>query len=178
MKKHDTTAEPPAAATAAADAAETGDSALATLQADLDRFRDLALRSQADLENFRKRATREREESVRYANARLLEGLLPIMDSFELGLTAARAAAGAGDAALVKGVELVAKQLADFAAAHGLVPVEAAGEAFDPNWHEALAQETSATVAEGRVVRQIRRGYKLHDRLLRPAHVIVAKGRE
>lgn len=153
---------------------QTGDSLLGTLQADLERFRDLALRSQADFENFRKRAAREKEEAVKYANASLLEKLIPIIDNFELGMVAARGSAEGS--AILTGMEMVARQLQDFLTQNGVELVQAEGQAFDPNLHEAFAQEESATVPEGRVIRQLRKGFKLRERLLRPAAVVVSKG--
>jgi molecular chaperone GrpE len=147
---------------------------LSQLQNDLSRFRDLALRSQADFENFRKRAAREKEDAVRYANAAFLERLIPILDSFELGLNAARA--GAENSPILAGMEMVAKQLNDFLLSNGVEPLDAEGAKFDPNLHEAVAQEQSAEVPEGHIVRQLRKGFKLKDRLLRPATVVVSKG--
>lgn len=144
------------------------------LKADLERFRDLALRSQADFDNFRKRAARDKDDAVKYANASFLERLIPILDNFELGLNAARA--NAADSPILSGMDMVSKQLNDFLLGTGVEPVAAEGQKFDPNLHEAVAQEASVTVAEGFVVRQLRRGYKLRDRLLRPATVVVSKG--
>jgi molecular chaperone GrpE len=149
-------------------------SALNQLKADLDKFRDLALRSQADFENFRKRAAREKEDAVKYANASFLERLIPILDNFELGLGAARGNEAA--APIVAGLDMVGKQLNDFLMQHGVEPVDAEGKPFDPNVHEAVAQEASAEYAEGIVIRQLRKGFKLKDRLLRPSTVVVSKG--
>src|SRR5256714_7262014 len=144
------------------------------LQADLDRFRDLALRSQADFENYKKRAAREKEEAIKYANSSLLEKLIAIVDNFELGLEAARAE---GEKSPVfSGMSMVFKQLMDFLADSGLQPIGAAGQKFDPNLHEAIAHEPSDEVPEGTVIRQMRRGYKLKDRLLRPSSVVVSSG--
>lgn len=146
------------------------------LRADLDRFKDLAMRSAADLENYRKRAAREKEEAVRYANAAFLERLVPILDNFELGLGAAKTDAAAG--AIVAGLEMVARQLQDFLTACGVEPVNAeAGTAFDPNVHEAIGQAEHAEIADGAVIQQMRKGFKLRDRLLRPATVLVSKGK-
>lgn len=151
-----------------------GDDGTATLQADLDRFRDLALRSQADFDNFKKRAAREKEEAIKYANRSLLERLLAIVDNFELGLTAAK---GEGeDSPIYSGMSMVLKQLNDFLLENGVEPIEAEGRKFDPNLHEAIAHEASDAVEEGHVVRQMRRGYKLKDRLLRPSTVVVSSG--
>jgi molecular chaperone GrpE len=144
------------------------------LQADLDRFRDLALRSQADFENYKKRAAREKEEAIKYANTSLLGKLLPILDNFELGLSAAR---GEGEKSpIFSGMSIILKQLNDFLAENGAQPIEAEGEKFDPNLHEAIAREPSNEVPEGTVLRQTRRGYRLKDRLLRPSSVVVSSG--
>jgi molecular chaperone GrpE len=145
-----------------------------SLQADLDRFRDLALRSQADFENYKKRAAREKEEAVKYANSALLERLIPIVDNFELGLEAAR---GEGEASPVfSGMSMVLKQLMDFLTEQGLQPIDATGQKFDPNLHEAIAHEPSEKFREGVVIRQTRRGYRIKDRLLRPSSVVVSSG--
>lgn len=150
-----------------------GDDSMASLQADLDRFRDLAARSQADFENYKKRCAREKEEGIKYANTSLLEKLVPIVDNFELGLAAAR---GEGEKSpIYSGMSLVLKQLQDFLADHGLQPIEAVGQKFDPNLHEAIAHEASHA-PEGTVTRQTRRGYRFKDRLLRPSSVAVSRG--
>jgi molecular chaperone GrpE len=156
----------------AAEAAEMPE--LQALREDFEKFKDLYLRSQADLDNYRKRAAREREDAIRYANSSLLERLLPILDNFELGLDAAKNTPGAEN--ILMGLGMVQKQLQDFLKDSGVEPVEAVGAEFDPNLHEAIGQEPSAEVAENIVLRQLRRGYKLRDRLLRPATVIVSKG--
>jgi molecular chaperone GrpE len=146
-----------------------------SLQADLDRFRDLALRSQADFENYKKRSAREKEEAVKYANSALLERLIPIVDNFELGLEAAR---GEGETSPVfSGMSMVLKQLMDFLTEQGLQPIDATGQKFDPNLHEAIAHEQSEQFPEGVVIRQTRRGYRMKDRLLRPSSVVVSSGR-
>src|SRR6266581_4849070 len=140
-----------------------GDDPVAGLQADLDRFRDLAMRSRADFENYKKRAAREKEEAIKYANSSLLERLVTIIDNFELGLSAARAEGE--QSPIYSGMTLVLKQLNDFLADNGLQPIEAEGQEFDPNLHEAIAHEPSNKVPEGKVMRQTRRGYRFKDRL-------------
>jgi molecular chaperone GrpE len=158
--------------TAAAQA--DGDDGTSGLQADLDRFRDLALRSQADFENFKKRAAREKEEAIKYANSSLLERLIPVVDNFELGLSAAR---GEGEQSpIYAGMNMVLKQFTDFLAENGLQPIDAVGQKFDPNLHEAIAHEPNAEIPENVVIRQTRRGYRLKDRLLRPSSVVVSSG--
>jgi molecular chaperone GrpE len=149
---------------------------MAGLQADLDRFRDLALRSQADFENYKKRSAREKEEAIRYANSSLLERLVGIIDNFELGLAAAKEQGA--ESPIYAGMVLVQKQLNDLLAENGLQPIEAEGKTFDPNMHEAIAHEPSDQYPEEVVVRQIRRGYRYKDRLLRPAKVVVSSGPE
>src|SRR5467141_3825673 len=119
---------------------------MAGLQADLDRFRDLAMRSQADFENYKKRATREKEEAIKYANSSLLQRLAAILDNFELGLAAAKAQGE--ESPIYSGMVLVQKQLNDLLAENGLQPIEAEGRTFDPNVHEAIAHEPSDRVPE------------------------------
>jgi molecular chaperone GrpE len=151
------------------------DDPVAGLQADLARFRDLALRSQADFENYRKRTVREKDDAIKYANSSLLERLLPIVDNFELGLAAAKAEGEKSP--IYSGMNLVSKQLNDFLSDNGLLPIDAVGKKFDPNLHEAIAHEPSNSVPEETVIRQTRRGYKFKDRLLRPSSVVVSSGR-
>ncbi len=154
-------------------AAADSEDPMAGLQADLDRFRDLALRSQADFENYKKRASREKEEAVKYANSALLQQLVSILDNFELGLAAAKTQAQ--ESPIYSGMVLVQKQLNDLLSENGLEPIEAEGKKFDPNLHEAIAHEPNES-REGTVIRQARRGYRLRDRLLRPARVVVSSG--
>jgi molecular chaperone GrpE len=158
----------------AGDTSTDPESRVTELQAELSKYKDAALRAAADLDNYRKRVSRERDESIKYANTAFLERLIPILDNFELGLQAARNAPEA--APIVDGLAMVYKQLQDFLANSGVETIEAAGQTFDPNLHEALAQEENHEVPEGKVIRQVRRGYRLRDRLLRPANVVVSKG--
>ena len=139
-----------------------------------ERFRDLAMRTAADFDNFRKRAAREKEDSIRYANTSLLGDLLPLIDNFELGLAAAKSAPDAG--AILQGLGMVARQFRDFLSSSGLEEVPTEGAIFDPNLMESVGHENSDTVPEGQVLRSTRRGYKLRDRLLRPATVFVSQG--
>ena len=159
---------------ASPDATPDGEIADVDFQAEATKLKDLALRARADLDNFRKRSLREKEDAIRYANNGLLEKLLPVIDNFELGLDAARNATDA--ASVLQGMSMVQRQLQDFIRSQGLEEVPADGEAFDPNKHDAVSQEFSAEVPEGQVIRQVRKGYKLKDRLLRAASVIVSKG--
>jgi molecular chaperone GrpE len=158
----------------APDATPDGEIAEVDFQAEAAKLKDLALRARADLDNFRKRSLREKEDAIRYANNGLLEKLLPVIDNFELGLDAARNATDA--ASVLQGMSMVQRQLQDFIRSQGLEEVPTDGQAFDPNKHDAVSQEFSAEVPEGQVIRQVRKGYKLKDRLLRAASVIVSKG--
>src|SRR5437868_5624659 len=160
---HAAAAPEPASSAAPADKRSAeDDDPMSGLQADLDRFRDLAMRSQADFENYKKRCAREKEEAIKYANSSLLERLLPVIDNFELGLSAARSEGE--QSPIYSGMSLVLKQMNDFLADNGLQPIDAVGHKFDPNLHEAIAHEPSADVPENHIVRQTRRGYRFKDR--------------
>jgi molecular chaperone GrpE len=173
MKKIPVTEEENARSTSSPEATE-GEDPMASMQADLDRFRDLALRTQADFENYKKRCAREKEDAIKYANTSLLAKLVPIIDNFELGLAAARGESE--QSPIVAGMSLVLKQLNDFLVENGLQPIDAVGQKFDPNLHEAIAHEPSDKVPDHVVIRQTRRGYKFKDRLLRPSSVVVSSG--
>jgi molecular chaperone GrpE len=151
-----------------------GDDPVASLQSDLARFRDLAMRSQADFENYKKRSAREKDDAIKYANKNLLEKLVSIVDHFELGLEAARGESEKSP--IYSGMSLVLKQLQDLLSESGLQPIEAVGQKFDPNFHEAIGHEPSDDVPEEHVIRQTRRGYRFKDRLLRPSTVVVSSG--
>ena len=163
---------PPATEMPSETAPEAPQDPIALLTAEVDKWKDLAYRSQAELDNFRKRSAREAQETRAYANADLLRGILPIMDNFEMGLEAARAESE--KSMIFMGMSMVQRQIADFLRDMGVTEVEALGKPFDPNLHDAVSTEASADHAEGTVLRVTRRGFKLKDRLLRPTSVIVA----
>jgi molecular chaperone GrpE len=140
-----------------------------------DEHWDRLLRTAADLENFKKRAARERIEAAQAAAAALIQKILPVLDHFEMAQTAAQTAQDDKLASLQSGVAMIQQQLKNTLAESGLEEIDASGKPFDPTWHEAVAQQETADVPEGHVVQQLRKGYKLRDRLLRPATVIVAK---
>lgn len=133
------------------------------------------LRTTADFDNFKKRAAREKQEAIRYANEGLLEKLVPVLDNFDAALSAAQTSAGNGAQSLQTGVAMIFQQLKKVLTESGLEEVDATGQTFDPNLHEAVSQQESEEVPEGAVLQQLRKGYKLRDRLLRPATVVVAK---
>ncbi len=145
------------------------------LEEEAERWKDAAMRRQADMENYRKRVAREQSEAMRYANERLLGELLAVLDHFELGLSAARQATD--PAGVVLGMEMIARQLEQFLEGQRVQTIEAApGDAFDPNRHDAVGQEGDPLIPDGRILRQVRKGYQLGDRLLRPAAVLVSRG--
>ncbi len=140
-----------------------------------DEHWDRLLRQTADLENFKKRAARERQEAIKFANESLLEKLVPVIDNFDMALAAANQPQNNTADSLKAGVSMIASQLKAALTESGLEEINALGTPFDPNWHEAVSQQESAEVPEGQVVQQLRKGYKLRERLLRPAMVIIAK---
>lgn len=136
---------------------------------------DKYVRLNADFDNFKKRAARERQEAIRYANEGLLEKLIPVLDNFEMAMQAAQSPQGGSADALKTGVNMIASQLKSALTDAGLEEIDATGQVFNPNLHEAVSQQPSNDVPEGQVLQQLRRGYKLRERLIRPATVIVAK---
>jgi molecular chaperone GrpE len=137
---------------------------------------DRLLRLTADFDNFKKRAAREKQDAIKYANESLLEKLVPLLDNFEMALAAAQKAQGEeATQSLQTGVNMVYNQLKNVLAEAGLEVVDAMGQQFDPNRHEAVLQKETDEAPEGQVVQQLRRGYKLRERLLRAASVVVAK---
>ena len=148
---------------------------LKTRAAKADENWDRLLRTTADFDNFKKRAAREKTETAQYANFSLMQKLLPVLDNFEMALTAAQNAQGDKLASLQSGVQMIQQQLRNAFVEAGLEEIDAAGKPFDPNFHEAISQQESADVPEGNVLQQMRKGYKLKERLLRPATVIVTK---
>lgn len=141
------------------------------LEAEANKWKEVSLRTAAEMDNLRKRTAREREEAIRYANQRLLEELLPVIDNFEMGM---QAAAQDKSSMIYIGMDMVRRQLHDFLVSQGVEEIPANGQ-FDPNLHDAVSQEECGEGAEGRILRVTRRGFKLRDRLLRPASVIVSK---
>ncbi|HLX96796.1 MAG TPA: nucleotide exchange factor GrpE [Verrucomicrobiae bacterium] len=142
-----------------------------------DEHWDRLLRTAADFDNFKKRAARERQEAAQSATVALVNKLLPVLDHFEMAQAAAQKtqAPPGGAAALHDGFAMIQQQLKGILAETGLEEVDAHGRPFDPAWHEAVSQLETADAPEGQVIQQIRKGYKLRDRLLRPATVVVAK---
>ena len=145
---------------------------LATLQRERDEYYDRLLRKTAEFDNYRKRIERERREQADQAVVDLLQELLLVVDDFDLALTVEANDAGS---AYIKGIELIHAKLHDLLKRYGVRPIETLGADFDPNVHQAVIHEVSPEHREGEVISELRRGYTLHDKLLRPAMVRVAK---
>jgi molecular chaperone GrpE len=152
--------------------ADAADAQLAALVRERDEYYDRLLRKTAEFDNYRKRIDRERREQTDRAVLDLLQELLLVIDDFDLALTAeGNETAGA----YRKGIELIHAKLHDLLKKYGVRPIEAVGADFDPNLHEAVTHEASPGHREGQVIGELRRGYMIGDRLLRPAMVKVAK---
>jgi len=146
---------------------------LQALETELAQLRDAALRAAADQQNQARRHQRDLADLRRFAAAGVIEDLLPAIDSLRLGIATSDGQPGAAVAA---GFALAIQQLTGALATHGLREVEALGKPFDPAVHEALSQESSDVHPEGAVTKVLRSGWHLHDRLLRPAGVVVSTG--
>jgi len=155
-------------------AAAAADLKIAELEAQLKDANDRALRTQAELENYRKRAQRELADERRYAVVPLVRDLLPVVDNLERAIEAAQKAEGGQS--LLDGVKLVWAQLENVLKQHQCVRIDTVGTPFDPNQHQAIAQEPSDQYPAGTVTRAAQSGYKLHDRVIRPAQVFVSTG--
>lgn len=132
---------------------------------------DMRLRMAAEMDNFKKRLTREHQEQMRYTSEKVLADLLPALDNLDLAIQYGSTHEACRD--MMQGIEMTRKQLLDAVARSGLASLGEKGEEFDPAKHEAIGVEADDTVAPGAVSRVLQRGYKLHDRLLRPAKVMV-----
>jgi molecular chaperone GrpE len=152
-------------------AAEEPQSELERLRAERAAYLDRAARIQAEFENFRKRSEKQQQEYREYALADAMKTLLPILDSLDRALNTKAASREDFHA----GIELIDKQFHDALAKLGVQPVPAQGEAFDPNLHQAIQMVDTHEVADNHVIDELQRGYKLKDRLLRPAMVRVAR---
>jgi molecular chaperone GrpE len=145
---------------------------LAATQAELARHKEAMLRMQAEMENLRKRMQRDAEKSRKFALERIMKELLQVRDSMERGLQMADESATVES--LIEGEKLTLKMLAKLMQDHGLEVVDPAGQPFDPELHEAMTVMPSGEVAENTVLEVLQKGFKLHDRLIRPARVIVS----
>lgn len=142
------------------------------LRNEIRQLNDRWLRSEAEMDNLRRRTRRELEENAKFANQRLLVDLMEVVDNLQRALGAANQSA---EGSLVAGVQMVAVQFEDVLKRHGCERVATVGQTFDPNVHEAL-QMVACDAPAGSIVQEVRSGYRLHERLIRPAQVIVAAG--
>ncbi len=138
-----------------------------------DEFLALLQRARADFANYQQRVTREMEEQKKYAIATFVRDLLTVVDDLERAIEAAECAPQAG--AIAEGVRLVYRQLQNVFERYGIRPIVPDGETFDPKYHEAVGEEERTDMPSGKVVRTLQKGYLLHDRLIRPAKVIVSR---
>ncbi|GAA4439170.1 nucleotide exchange factor GrpE [Bremerella cremea] len=154
----------------------TSDDPIEQLKQDLVDAEKRVLLAQADLENFRKRMRREREDELKYANMPLLADLLPVVDNLQRALESAGTGEQAGG--IVEGIKIVEKQLVEAMKKRGCEAIDAQGQPFDPNLHEAIMQQPSADVEPNTVLHVAQVGYKMYDRVVRPSQVIVSKAPE
>ncbi|HEY0975613.1 MAG TPA: nucleotide exchange factor GrpE [Solimonas sp.] len=147
---------------------------LADVEARAEAAKDAQLRAIAELENSRRRFERDAANTLKYASEKILGELLAVADSLDLGLKAATGAEGPAQA-LAEGMELTRRQLASVLEKHGVKPIEPTGQPFNPEFHEAMSMVESTDVAPNHVLAVMQKGYLLHERLLRPAMVVVAR---
>ncbi len=166
---------------AAGDRAEASDKApaltpeeqLAKAQEDAQKYLNNWHRAEADFQNYKRRAEQEREELRRYGNVSVIINLLPVLDDFERAFSSLDS--HLAGLSWFDGILLIYRKLRQLLENAGVRPIETEGQAFDPRYHEAVAHVEGE---EGKVISEVQRGYKLHDRVLRPAMVVVGKGRE
>ena len=144
------------------------------LQSQLEQANDRVLRAQAELENVRKRSRRDMDEQRRYANLPLVADLLPAFDNLDRAVQAAEQNENA--TGLLEGVKMVAIHIQSVLEQYNCRRLASIGDTFDPNVHEAVAQEPSDEVPAGNITRELRVGYQLHDRIIRPSQVMVSTG--
>ncbi len=159
-------------ATAVMDDLEALRERTAALERERDEFRALLQRTRADFENYQKRAQRDAAQERRYWHSALALDLLPILDNFERAVTAAKQAGETGP--LVQGVAMVQAQVLDVLKRHGITRIEALGQAFDPTSHQAVMQQPSEEQPPNTVLQVLEQGFMIHDRVLRPARVVVS----
>ena len=155
------------------------EAAVQTVHEEYKAERDRLLRTAAEAENTKKRLQTDYQRQLKFANEGILEGMVPVLDSLEAAIKSVTEKVEENDPAFTtfnEGVQLVHKQLLDALKTHGLVPIVAVGETFDPNQHEALLVTPSDDVPEGKVIEEFRRGYMLHTRVLRASQVVVSQG--
>ena len=153
----------------------TPDQEMARMQQEVEQANDMMLRLAAELDNYKKRVGKERESLIRYAAQDVLQELIPVLDNFERAIESADKSKDF--VSFLEGVKMIYKNMYDVMGRKGLVRIDAVGETFDPNIHEAVMQVTSEEHPENVVVEELKKGYMLHDRVIRPSMVVVSKGK-
>jgi len=148
--------------------------AAADPRTEAEQWKEKCLRAKAELANYQRRVERDRAQALRYANAQLARALLPILDDLERVIKSGAEQAGDVES-VVNGVQLTLDNLLKVLGEFNVSPIEAAGQPFDPAMHEAMTQQPSAEHSEPTVLEEVTKGYRLHDRVLRPARVIVSR---
>jgi len=156
-------------------AVEELEAALAAAQGEIAELKDRHLRLAADFENSRRRGIKDREEASLFGHQNVVKDLLASVDNLERAIDHAHQGGEGSQEGLLEGVELVLREIQSVLARHGVVPIEAQGQPFDPALHEAMAQVPDGSVPANTVVQVFQPGYQLRGRLLRPARVVVSK---
>lgn len=178
---HNHTEDIPAADNATAESSEGNtsssegaveDAELAKAKAEAEEYQQRFLRAQADFDNFRRRTLKEKEDLAKYASAKLVTELLPVLDNFERALATEQAASEAES--FIKGVDMIFRQLGQVLEQEGVKPMEAVGQPFNPEFHQAVMTVETDEFEEGTVVEELQKGYLLKDKVLRPAMVKVS----
>ena len=145
------------------------------LVAEVEKYKDIALRAEAEMQNLRRRAERDVQNAHRYGIERLLQNLLPVLDSLEKAVEVSEAAASDDDDPQLEGIRLCSKLFVDVLTREGVEALDPLGEPFDPNLHEALSMIENPDLEPNSVMTVIQKGYRLNERLVRPAKVMVSK---
>ena len=148
---------------------------LAQLEAEVEKYKDVALRAEAEMQNLRRRAERDVQNAHKFGTERLLQNLLPVLDSLEKAIETSEAAGQAEDDPQLEGIKLCSKLFTDVLTKEGIEALDPQGEPFDPNLHEALSMIENPDLEPNSVMTVIQKGYRLNERLVRPAKVMVSK---
>ena len=144
------------------------------LEKDAADAKDQSLRSLAELENVKRRKEQEKVDAIKFGNERLINDLLPILDAFDLAMGQSAVSESEEVKAVITGFEMIQKQIAQFLEKIGVVKIESLDQPFDPNLHQGISQESHPDKDENTVVKEMQPGYKLNDRVIRPAMVVVS----
>lgn len=154
---------------------EDSDNALAAAKSEAEKYRDMALRAEAEMQNLRRRSERDVQNAHKFGAERLIQNLLPVVDSLEKAVEASQQAETAEDDPQLEGLKLCLKLFTDVLTKEGIEVVDPLGQPFDPNVHEALSMIENPDMEPNSVMAVIQKGYRLHERLVRPAMVMVSK---